>query len=160
MKKFLIITLSVFAFLGTTLFVWLSSTDIYMNGFSFTESAYNGSHDVFGTYITDEGSAKIQIEDCGDGTPCGRFVWFSASGLPRGKTIETFADSDGEPLLGSLMLKKFTKERADWRGGTIYDSDNVKTYLAHLKRLPDGSLRVKGCLGPFCHTQIWLESTL
>jgi uncharacterized protein (DUF2147 family) len=155
MKVVLVVCLAGAAFLGTILLVGLAFMDIYMIGFSFLEPEYDGSHDVFGIYLTDEGSAKIQIEDCGDGTPCGRFVWFDANALPHNETMETFSGVDGNPLLGSLILKGFTRERTDWRGGTIFDSDNIKTYFAHLKRMPDGSLRVRGCLGPFCHTQIW-----
>lgn len=158
MKVVLVVLVAGGTFLGTTLLVGLGLIDIYMNGFAFLESKYDGSHDVFGIYLTDEGSVKIQIGDCGDGTPCGRFVWFSADGLPSGETMETFSGADGTPLLGSLILKGFTRERADWRGGTVYDSDNIKTYYAHLRRMPDGSLRVRGCLGPFCHTQIWSKT--
>lgn len=158
MKKVLIILLAISAFLTTALLIALAFIGIYMNGFAFLDSSYERSHDVFGTYITDEGTAKIQIKDCGDGTPCGRFTWFSPKGLPAGTSMDAFKGADGKPLLGSLILKNFSKESSDWRGGKVYDSDNVKTYFAHLRRMPDGSLRVRGCLGPFCHTQIWPES--
>ncbi|OYW82850.1 MAG: hypothetical protein B7Z22_13475 [Hyphomonas sp. 32-62-5] len=31
----------------------------------------------------------------------------------------------------------------------------LKTYDSRLKRLGDGTLEVKGCIGPVCQTQIW-----
>lgn len=157
MRKFLRVTFAEFTVSGAALLSGLALAGIYPVEFAFAQTTVAGSHDVFGTFFTDEGTAKIQIEDCGDGSPCGRFIWFSADGLPEGKTIETFTGRDGRQLLGSLMLKGFSKKKSDWRGGTVYDSDHVKTYQARLKRLPDGSLRVKGCIGPFCHSQLWPE---
>lgn len=121
---------------------------------------YAGRHDIYGTFMTDEGSAKILIEDCGDGTPCGRFVWFNKQMPPRVSVTTKFAGKAGQPLLGSLMLKNFSKKKSDWRGGKVFDSDNDKTYSARLKRLPDGTLEVKGCIGPFCQTQIWTQSEM
>jgi len=117
-------------------------------------------HDVYGTFITDEGSAKIQINDCGDGSPCGRFIWFNPDQPPKVRVTTKFSGKRGQPLLGSLMLKNFSKKQLDWRGGKVFDTDNDKTYSARLKRLPDGSLQVKGCIGPFCQTQIWPESKM
>ena len=60
-------------------------------------------------------------------------------------------------LLGLLILKGFEKKKNDWRGGTIYDPENDKTYDARIKRLDDGDLELKGCVGPFCQTQVWPE---
>ena len=56
-----------------------------------------------------------------------------------------------------LILKGFEKKKNDWRGGTIYDPENDKTYDARIKRLDDGNLQLKGCVGPFCQTQVWPE---
>lgn len=125
---------------------------------AFSGTAHAGPHDVFGTFITDEGSAKILIEDCGDGTPCGTFIWFNADDPPRVTATTKFAGKAGKPLVGSLMLKNFSKKKSDWRGGKVFDTDNDKTYSARLKRLPDGTLEVKGCIGPFCHRQVWPKS--
>lgn len=123
-----------------------------------SRTAYAEHHDVYGIFITDEGSAKIQIKECEGGVPCGYFIWFNDDLPPRVTETRKFSGEKGQPLLGSLMLKNFSKEKSDWRGGKVFDSDNDKIYSARLKRLPDGSLQVKGCIGPFCHTQIWLES--
>ena len=115
-------------------------------------------HDIYGTFVTDEGSAKIQIEDCGDETPCGYFVWLNPDIQPKVDVTNKFSGKEGKPLLGSLMLKGFSKKKNDWRGGKVFDSNNDKIYRARLKRLPDGSLQVKGCIGPICQTQVWPES--
>ena len=56
------------------------------------------------------------------------------------------------------MLQGFDKKRKDWRGGTIYDPEADKSYASRLKRLANGTLQVKGCIGPICQAQIWQEA--
>ncbi len=117
------------------------------------------AHDVFGTYLTQAGTSTVTIEDCGDGSPCGRVSWIDPEAMEPGQTPETAMTQAGEPVLGLLMLQGFDKRRKDWRGGTIYDPENDKTYASRLKRLGDGRLEVKGCIGPICQTQIWQEAS-
>ncbi|MEQ8557384.1 MAG: DUF2147 domain-containing protein [Henriciella sp.] len=115
------------------------------------------SHNVFGTYFTEAGTSRVTIEDCGDGTPCGRVSWIDPDTLEAGETPESVTTEAGKPVLGLTMLHDFDRKKRDWRGGTIYDPKEDKTYASRLKRLEDGRLQVKGCIGPFCQTQIWRE---
>ena len=69
--------------------------------------------------------------------------------------MATYIGNKGVPVLGSTILEGFEKRTRDWRGGTIYNGENGKTYNARLKRLENGNLQVKGCIGPICSTQIW-----
>ncbi|MEM7767055.1 MAG: DUF2147 domain-containing protein [Pseudomonadota bacterium] len=121
-----------------------------------------GSKDVFGTWATEDGSARIEITDCGDGSPCGRVVWIDQASMRERLTPETAVDENnpdparqGDPVLGLLMLSDFEEKRNDWRGGTIYDPETGRTYGSRLKRRDDGTLQVKGCVGPICQTQTW-----
>ena len=125
---------------------------------SMTAQAQEG-HDVFGTFLTQAGTSTVTIEDCGDGSPCGRVSWIDPEAMAPGQTPETALTQAGEPVLGLLMLQGFDKRRKDWRGGTIYDPENDKTYASRLKRLGDGRLEVKGCIGPICQTQVWQEAS-
>ena len=115
------------------------------------------SHDVFGTFYTEAGTSRVTIEDCGDGSPCGRVTAINPNSLEDGVAPEDVRAKDGEPVLGLLILKGFEKKKNDWRGGTIYDPENDKTYDARIKRLDDGDLELKGWVGPFCQTQVWPE---
>lgn len=119
--------------------------------------AFADNHDVFGTFYTSEKSSTVKISDCGDGSPCGRVAWVDPSTMPDGMTPETTTMSNGEPLIGLLMLQKFKKAKNDWRGGTIYDPESNQTYASRLKRLANGKLEVKGCISFLCQTQIWTE---
>lgn len=118
-------------------------------------AAEPANHDVFGTFYTEAGTSRVTIEDCGDGSPCGRVSAINPNSLDEGVTPEDVRSKDGEPVLGLLILKGFEKKKSDWRGGTIYDPENDKTYDARIKRLGNGNLELKGCVGPFCQTQVW-----
>lgn len=111
--------------------------------------------DVFGKFRTQAGSSHIEIVDCGDKTPCGKVVWLDAKSLPAGETPETIKDAKGAKLMGMKLLHSFERKAKDWRGGKIYDPEEGKTYDSRLKRLTNGDLEVKGCIGPICQTQIW-----
>lgn len=125
--------------------------------FSAAAQAEDG-HNVYGTFLTQAKTSTVTIEDCGDGTPCGRVSWIDPNAMEPGQTPETALTQAGDPVLGLLMLQGFDKKRRDWRGGTIYDPENDKTYASRLKRLGDGRLQVKGCIGPICQTQVWEEA--
>ena len=57
-------------------------------------------------------------------------------------------------LLGLPILTGFSEDGAVWRG-TIYDPKSGKSYRSVLRRLDGDRLEVKGCIGPFCQTQVW-----
>ncbi|MEM9842127.1 MAG: DUF2147 domain-containing protein [Pseudomonadota bacterium] len=122
--------------------------------FSFGAQAED-QHNVFGTFLTQAKTSTVTIEDCGDGSPCGRVSWIDPEAMAPGETPETAKTQAGEPVLGLLMLQGFDKRRNDWRGGTIYDPEADKSYASRLKRLPDGRLQVKGCISLICQTQVW-----
>ncbi|MEL6859710.1 MAG: DUF2147 domain-containing protein [Pseudomonadota bacterium] len=120
-----------------------------------TTAQAQDKHDVFGTYLTEAGTSAVTIEDCGDGSPCGRVSWIDPNAMEPGMTPETAKTKTGDPVLGLLMLQGFKKRKNDWRGGTIYDPEGDKTYASRLKRLGDGRLQVKGCVSVVCQSQVW-----
>ncbi|MEM9738885.1 MAG: DUF2147 domain-containing protein [Pseudomonadota bacterium] len=130
-------------------------------------AAHGESKDVFGHWLTEAGNAKLVIEDCGDGSPCGRIVWMDPAAMRPGLTPETATDENNpdpalreRPVMGLLMLSEFEERRNDWRGGKIYDPEAGRTYGSRLKKLDDGTLQVKGCIGPICQTQLWTPASL
>ena len=113
--------------------------------------------DVAGTWLTVSQTSKVEIYDCGDGTPCGRIAWIDPS-----EDIGEGVDANNpdpalrnEPLIGLKILHSFERRKAGWRGGKIYDPEDGKTYGAKLTLQEDGTLKVNGCVGPLCQTQIW-----
>ena len=118
-------------------------------------AAHANPHDVFGTFLTHKKTAHVEIADCGDGTPCGTVVWIDPAAISNGATPDEATDAKGQKVLGLTMLEGFKKKKSNWASGTIYDPEDGKTYGSRLKRLEDGTLQVKGCIGPICQTQIW-----
>lgn len=115
--------------------------------------------DVFGIWKVQSGSALVEIKDCGDGTPCGNLVFIDA---PDPASVLDDKNPDAElakkPLLGSRMLWGFEAKKSKWSGGRIYDAESGKDYKSKIKLQDDGTLEVKGCMGPFCQSQIWTRA--
>jgi len=112
--------------------------------------------DVYGTWQVQSGSALVDIKDCGDGTPCG---FLSSINSDTPETVLDDKNPDPElakkPLLGSRMLWGFKEKSDKWSGGRIYDAESGKDYKSKIEVQEDGTLKVKGCVGPFCQSQVW-----
>ena len=119
-------------------------------------SALTASGPIHGRWITASKDAVIAIAPCG-AKLCGSIERFLIP-PPKGADQRDVNNADpalrGRKLLGLAILTGFTADGDVWRGH-IYDPKTGKTYRSILRRKDDSSLEVKGCLGPFCKTQIW-----
>jgi len=112
--------------------------------------------DVYGLWLTEAGDAHVEITDCGDGTPCGALVWVDPTGTPIDRDAQNpDATLQKRPLIGVQIVGGYKAGRRTWRQGRIYNPEDGKTFASSLRRLESGDLRVKGCLGPLCITNIW-----
>lgn len=122
-------------------------------------SAYNAL-DVYGAWLTQKQNSVVVISRCSE-APCGEIVWIDA---PDAETLTDTENPDetlrDRPLLGLKMLYDFEARKDQWKKGRIYDPETGKTYGSRLRRLEDGTLQVKGCIGPICQTQIWTPAAL
>ncbi|WOI53769.1 DUF2147 domain-containing protein [Parvularcula sp. LCG005] len=115
--------------------------------------------DVFGNWFTPRRDSVIEIYDCGDETPCGRVIWMIDD--QTGETLDTQnrdPDLRDRSILGMVLLEDFEPHDKGWTNGDIYNPEDGRTYRAKLKRLDDGTLEVKGCMGPICKGQVWLPA--
>lgn len=105
---------------------------------------------------TQSGAGTVRIEACGNKT-CGRIL----TGTPKaGETGLDFRNPNPalrtRALIGANILSNFTRQSdGTYKGGTIYNPEDGKTYRSEFKMKSDGRLEVKGCVGPFCQTQVW-----
>lgn len=117
--------------------------------------------DVDGTWVAHNRDGQIEthvtIRDCGDGTPCGTLVWLDPEAASRRTLDERNPDRSmrGRPLIGTTVLSRFERNGDVWRGGRLYNPEDGMSFDCAMTRLPDGRLRVTGCLGPLCQTNIW-----
>lgn len=112
---------------------------------------------VTGRWLTVEGKAIVEIAPCG-ASLCGRIVRVLK---PRPGGLATDANNPDatlrrRPIAGLAILTGFTAKADRW-AGRIYDPENGRTYRSELRA--DGAmLKVRGCFGPFCRTQLWMRA--
>lgn len=105
--------------------------------------------------------AEILITDT-DGLHSGRIVRSLQPTAPG--TVEVCVkctdDRKDKPMIGLDIIRNI-KRSADaptWDGGEILDPDKGKTYKLQLQLLESGKkLQVRGYIGPFFRTQIWIR---
>ena len=111
---------------------------------------------VTGRWVTAEKDAVIAIAPCG-AKLCGRIAQFLVpppQGLDQRDVNNRDAAKRSRKLLGMAVLSGFSEDDDLWRG-QIYDPKSGKTYRSVIRRKSANVLEVKGCIGPFCQTQIW-----
>lgn len=111
------------------------------------------------TWRTSSGDSTIRIETCGAQT-CGRIL---ASSFKQGEsnldTLNPNPSKRSRAIVGLVILSGLVRQPdGSYKGGTIYNPEDGKTYRSELKLNHNGMLEVKGCIGPFCQTQVWIRS--
>jgi uncharacterized protein (DUF2147 family) len=117
-------------------------------GLLFVASSAQAAVPVSGRWFTDKKDSIIEIGQCG-ATVCGKIVKIIAPTKDGKPAVDS-----NNPILGMTLLSGFKDDGSSWRG-QIYDPRAGKTYKSFLARLPNGTLQVKGCVGPFCRTIIF-----
>ncbi|ONF95447.1 hypothetical protein SPHI_23460 [Sphingomonas jeddahensis] len=117
--------------------------------------AANAAQPIAGRWITEDGSAIVQVGPCGSST-CGRIaaVLKQRSGAAATDVNNPDAKLRSRAIVGMPILSGFSDAGDDWRG-RIYDPRNGKTYKSIVSRAADGTLKVKGCVAFICQTQTW-----
>jgi len=111
---------------------------------------------VAGRWMTAEKDAVVAIKPCGKAV-CGtidRFLVPPPEGLDQRDINNPDTKLRTRKLLGLAILSGFTADGDVWRG-RIYDPKSGKSYRSIIRRKGPGVLEVKGCIGPFCQTQVW-----
>ena len=125
---------------------------------SWGQAASAQSLDIEGTWFTKDNEAKVEVSDCGDGTPCGKLVWFDPNlGGDNRDMNNPDPELQGRPLLNTAVFWGFERSKNKWKSGKIYDAQSGKTYKSKLELQDDGTLKVKGCVGPICQGQTWVK---
>jgi sterol desaturase/sphingolipid hydroxylase (fatty acid hydroxylase superfamily)/uncharacterized protein (DUF2147 family) len=99
--------------------------------------------DVAGDWATPGLGAVVRLEPCADALRlCGRLVWaWDPARVQRG-------------AIGAAMLRDFRWNGDAFSGGALLNPEDGRTYSGSIR--PDGDvLRLRGCAGPFCQTQVW-----
>ncbi len=117
--------------------------------------------DPSGTWLTEDGRAKIRIEKCGPGNAhaCGTVVWLKTplndQGQPRTDIKNPDPKKRARPVIGLTLLDGLKPEDEGFKG-QIYNAEEGKNYDVTLVRESGEELNVSGCLLKIlCGSQTW-----
>ncbi len=109
-------------------------------------------------WLTENKKAKVKLTIKPDQILEGHIVWLKKEAEnniilldEKNKDISKRT----RPLMGSMILWGFKKNKKIWENGMIYAADKGKTYHGTLKWIDAETLRVKGCVSFICKSQIW-----
>lgn len=116
--------------------------------------------DLAGTWLTEDGRAKIRMEHCAINRAqmCGTVVWLKA-GQPQTDAKNPDPGKRARPMLGLMLMDGLKLDEGKYKG-EIYNSDEGKNYKVSLKRESPSELSISGCLlAILCGSQTWTKTT-
>jgi uncharacterized protein (DUF2147 family) len=125
-------------------------------GFAWSGHNASAAEPVTGRWVTADKDGVILIAPCGKAL-CGtldKFLVAPPEGLDQRDINNPDPKLRQRRLLGLPILSGFTADSDIWRG-RIYDPKSGKSYRSIIRRKGANLLEVKGCIGPFCQTQVW-----
>ena len=117
--------------------------------------------DPSGTWLTEDGRAKVRVDRCGPGAAnvCGKIVWLKAptdeAGAPRTDIKNPDPKKRVRPVIGLQLIQGLTPDE-DKFSGEIYNIEAGKVYSVSLERESATELSISGCLlKVLCGSQTW-----
>jgi uncharacterized protein (DUF2147 family) len=100
--------------------------------------------DIADDWATPGLGAVVRLAPCAEDAArlCGRLIWaWDPSRVRHG-------------AIGAPMLRGFRWDGGAFSGGVLLNPEDGRAYSGSIR--PDGDvLRLRGCAGPFCQTQVW-----
>ena len=121
------------------------------------------AQDPNGTWLTQTGTSRIRIADCG-GALCGTIVWLKEPNDPdtaKPKTDKNNSDAAkrNRPLIGTQIVLGMKPAGANKWTGQVYNAEDGKTYSGNLTYSGGNALQLQGCAlgGLVCKGQAWTK---
>ncbi len=114
-------------------------------------SSNNDADKIIGKWLVGSGKAHIQIYKYGE-KYAGKVAWLreplNEKGTPKVDKNNPDASKRNNPILGNVNMLGFEYDGdKTWDEGTIYDSENGKTYSCNIKMVDENTLEVRGYIG-------------
>ena len=124
-----------------------------------SQARAQASLDVAGTWLTEDGRAKIRTEHCGEKL-CGYVVWMkqplNEKGEPRTDLKNPDPAKRNRPSLGLELMNGLKAEDETHYSGQIYNAEDGKMYDVTVSMEKAEELNIHGCLLRFlCGSQSW-----
>jgi uncharacterized protein (DUF2147 family) len=112
-----------------------------------------------GIWKLNSGKVTVRIMPCG-ASLCGAIVGLAKpldkKGRPKVDKENPNESLRKRPLMGLTVLANMKPAGENKWQGTIYNADDGRTYSSYMK-LSGNSMKVKGCVGPFCKTMVFVR---
>jgi uncharacterized protein (DUF2147 family) len=113
--------------------------------------------DPTGLWQTPTNGGQVRISRCGQAL-CGVLV--TSNTIRANPGVLDTENSDRSQRTRTLrnlpMLRGFTGGPTEWRGGSVYNPADGRTYRGTITMDGDNTLRLRGCVvAPICRTQTW-----
>ena len=129
------------------------------------DAASNISADPSGTWVVEDGRARVRLEHCGaaQNRLCGYIVWMKnpadGKGQPYRDTNNPDQDKRSRALLGHQLIMGLQPTPEGRFEGEIYNAEDGKRYSVSLWRESSDRLKLEGCmLKLLCSTQTWQQA--
>lgn len=139
---------------------------IAATAFGTMETSSAASVEPIGTWLTEDGRARVRTERCGpqDRHLCGYVVWIPKPYTEKGKLRLDMENTDPQkrsrPVVGHQMILGLKAGKDGRYVGRIYNADNGKQYDVTIWSEKTGELAIEGCmLAVLCGSQIWTRVT-
>jgi uncharacterized protein (DUF2147 family) len=120
--------------------------------------------DPRGSWMTDDGKAKIAIADC-SGALCGKIVALTepndpATGKPKTDANNPDAAKRTRPMVGVQIVIDMKPDSADKWKGQVYNAEDGKTYSGSITLVDAKTLTLQGCAlgGLICKSRTWTRA--
>lgn len=138
-----------------------TATLIAVAAFICVDSNSARASEPFGTWLTEDGRARVRTERCKSESTrlCGYVVWGSKPQNENGKAkVDEYNPDPSKQTrlqLGHQMLPGLQPNGEGHYEGKIYNADNGKSYDVTVWSDQPSVLTVKGCMLVFCASQAW-----
>ena len=110
-----------------------------------------------GLWQTTRPGGVVEISACDTVSVCGTVISVDperadSDNLDRRNPERALRD---RPLIGLQVLWSFRPAADAWTDGRLYNPETGQTFSASMRLVSEDRLKVTGCLGPLCRSQIW-----
>lgn len=129
--------------------------------FIMSSTAINGQSvpNPVGRWRTQMQGALVEIRNCSGNSPCAFLVWVDQS-VSQGNTTDIRNPNPAlraRPLIGVPIVWGLRRAGQGWAGGRVYNPETGQTFRSSMHPISDRKLRVTGCWGPLCRSEIWAK---
>lgn len=111
-----------------------------------------------GEWSTPDKHGVVSISECDGGALCGKIVnGDDIRANPGALDVKNQdASKRTRTLKGMTIFYGVTGGPTEWKGGSVYNPEDGKTYHGSIKLVDDDTLTLSGCVwGPLCKSQTW-----